>query len=129
MGSSLGGFWATWLVEHYGCPAILINPAVRPHKRFDELVGQELANYHTGEKVTLSPQDLKDLSTFHCDALKNTGLYWVLIQKGDETLDYRDAVAYYRGCRQTVESGGDHSFQGFQHWLPEITEFLENPFY
>jgi uncharacterized protein len=31
-GSSLGGFYATFLAERYGAKAVLINPAIRPAK-------------------------------------------------------------------------------------------------
>jgi predicted esterase YcpF (UPF0227 family) len=50
--------------------------------------------------------------------------YWLLLQRGDEVLDYREAVAFYAGCRQTVEAGGDHQFQGFERHLPGVAAFL-----
>lgn len=125
VGSSLGGFWATYLTERYGLPSVLINPAVSPQRRFAELVGQPLKNYHTGQPFTLRQQDLVELEACDVARLSNTDLYWLLVQTGDETLDYRDAVAKYQGCRQTVEAGGSHTFEGYENWLPDMVAFFE----
>ena len=32
IGSSLGGFYASWLAEQHGLKAVLVNPVVNPHK-------------------------------------------------------------------------------------------------
>ena len=48
----------------------------------------------------------------------------MLLQTGDEVLDYRLAESRYSGCRMTIEQGGDHSFQHFERPLPAIIEFL-----
>ena len=49
---------------------------------------------------------------------------WVLLlEEGDEVLDYRQAQAFYAGCRQTVLAGGDHSFTKFPEFVPQILEF------
>lgn len=125
VGSSLGGFWATYLAERYGFKAVLINPAVSPHKRFQALEGQSLTHYHTNEIVQLGADDLVVMAACDTPQLTNTDLYWLLVQTGDETLDYRDAVAKYHGCRQTVEAGGNHSFVGYELWLAEIADFFE----
>lgn len=125
IGSSLGGFWATYLTERYGFPSVLVNPAVSPQRRFVELVGQPLKNYHTAESYTLGTEDLVELEACDSLVLRNTDLYWLMVQTGDETLDCRDAIARYAGCRQTVEQGGNHTFDGYENWLPEIMEFFE----
>ena len=49
----------------------------------------------------------------------------VLLQTGDETLDYREAADYYAASICHVEQGGDHSFCHFEKWLPAIARFLE----
>lgn len=125
LGSSLGGFWATYLAEQRGLPAVLVNPAVSPQRRFQELVGQTLKNYHTAETCLLTVDDLAELEACDTEQLHNPDLYWLMVQKGDETLDYRDAVEKYKGCRQTVEAGGGHAFEGYEGWLPDIAGFFE----
>lgn len=127
IGSSLGGFWASYLTERYGFRSVLVNPAVHPQRRFATLVGQKLANYHTHEPCILRQQDIDHLEACDAPTINNLDLYWLMVQTGDETLDYRDAVSRFQGCRQTIEVGGDHGFTGYASWLPELIEFFEAP--
>ncbi len=46
--------------------------------------------------------------------------YWLLVETGDEVLDYRLAVAKYNDARKTVLEGGDHSFTRWADYLDEI---------
>ena len=46
IGSSLGGFYATFLSEEYDLPAVLINPAVRPFDSRESLLGEH-RNYYS----------------------------------------------------------------------------------
>ncbi|MFT5084629.1 MAG: putative esterase YcpF (UPF0227 family) [Lentisphaeria bacterium] len=126
IGSSLGGFWATYLIEMGRVNrAVLINPAVLPHTRFNEYIGARLKNYYSDEITLLSEEDLALLQSLDCAAIKCPEKYWLMAQTGDETLDYRMAVEKYKDCKQLVESGGSHTFDGYQNWLPEIAKFLE----
>lgn len=124
LGSSLGGYYATYLAEKFNLPAVLINPAVAPYRLIRAYLDQDLQNYHTDERYRLSSHHIELLRAFETDRLQYPDNYWLMVQTGDETLDYRQAVEKYRGCRQLVEEGGDHSFQNFRRWLPEIFQFF-----
>lgn len=126
IGSSLGGFWSTWAIEQgLAHKAVLVNPAVKPHLRFQALVGETLRHYYSEESYTLSERDLQELKRCYPESLKNPERYWVLLQTADEVLDYRQAEKYYTGCRQHIEQGGDHSFVDFDKHLPAIMQFFE----
>jgi predicted esterase YcpF (UPF0227 family) len=126
MGSSLGGFWATWLAERYHLQAVLINPAVDIDKLIPSYLNVELKNYHHADTYRLDEKDFNDFLAFQMDKLANLENYWLLAQTGDETLDYRLAQERYKGCYQTIEQGGDHSFQNFENFIPPIIKFFEN---
>lgn len=125
MGSSLGGFWATWLVEKYNLPAVLINPAVSPQKFMPKYLDIDLKSYHTDDSYRLQQHHIDEIIAADVSVTQYNN-YWLLAQTGDETLDYRDAVKKYAHCKQTIEEGGDHSFQGFENYLPEIINWFEN---
>lgn len=123
MGSSLGGFWATWLVEKYDLRAVLINPAVKPWQFMPDYLEVDLKSYHTDDSYRLNAGHIEEIKA--CDLpIHRHANYWLLVQAGDETLDYRQAVEKYQGCRQTLEEGGDHSFQGFERYFEEAITFL-----
>ncbi len=125
VGSSLGGFWATHLLEHQMIKrAVLVNPGVMPQGRFHEFIGKPLKNYYTEDVYELSRQDLDDLAAFDVNPITQHQYYWLMVQKGDQTLDYRLALEKYRGCRQLVEEGGSHTFEGYENWLPDILAFF-----
>ena len=125
MGSSLGGFWATWLAEKYNLRALLINPAVRPQEFMPKYVGMELKSYHTEDVYLLQPHHVEEIKSVDVYP-RRLDNYWLLVQTGDETLDYRRAVEKYVGCKQTIEEGGDHSFQGFERYLESGFDFLRS---
>lgn len=124
IGSSLGGYYATWLAEKYDLPAVLVNPAVRPYKLISDYLDQDLKNYHTEDTYRLDARHIEQLRALEVERLQCPANFWLMVQTGDETLDYRKAVEKYRDCRQLVEEGGDHSFQNFDRWLPDIFAFF-----
>jgi len=126
VGSSLGGYYATFLAERHGLPALLINPAVRPHLRFDGYLGPQ-KNYYSDETWELTTDHVAALAELEVPAPRDPDRYQIWLQTGDETLDYRDAQAYYRGCALRIQAGGDHGFQGFAERLPMLFAFADIP--
>jgi len=124
IGSSMGGYYATWLAEKYDLRAVLVNPAVRPYEFMLEYLGEN-ANYHTGECYLLEPKHVDIAKSLEVASLKTPKNYWVLLQTGDEVLDYRQAETRYADCDPVIEEGGDHSFQRFERHLPAIIDFLQ----
>ncbi|GAB3259809.1 YqiA/YcfP family alpha/beta fold hydrolase [Chitinimonas naiadis] len=125
IGSSLGGFYATWAAERYGCQAALINPAVRPYRLLDGLQGTQ-RNLYTGEEYELQHHHMEELIALE-PATLSPERYWLLLETADETLDYRHALQYYQGARQTVFEGGDHSFQHWSDMLPQVMRWAGLP--
>ena len=122
VGSSLGGFYATWLAERYAARAVLINPAVRPYDDLRAYVGPQ-TNLTTGETFVVTEAYFDELRALAVTRLAHPRRYWLLVQAGDDVLDYREAVAFYAGAHQLVEGGGDHAFAGFEQQIPAILRF------
>lgn len=122
VGSSLGGFYATHLAERLGARAVLINPAVRPWKDLEPWLGTQ-TNLYTGESFEVTREHFDELRALAVSRLTQPDRYFLLVQAGDEVLDYREAVAFYAGARQFVQGGGDHAFQDFDAQIPAILRF------
>ena len=121
VGSSLGGFYATWLAEKFALRAVLVNPAVRPYELLAGCVGRQ-KNFHTGEEYDFTAQHIAELRALEVDSI-TPERYLVLVATGDEVLDYRHAVEKYRGARQLVIEGGDHGCSDFAAYLGAVLEF------
>ena len=120
IGSSLGGHYANFLAEKYDLNAVLINPAAVDRLDLAKFVGNH-TNFHTGEPFTFTESHAAQLQA---QVIRPTPhRYWLLLESGDEVLDYRQAQDFYAGCRQTVLEGGDHGFANFAQFVPQIIEF------
>lgn len=121
VGSSLGGYYATYLAERFDLRAVLINPAVVAPVSLDELIGTQ-TNLYTGESFDFTAEHIGQLRALEVERV-TPERYLLMVESGDELLDYRQALARYAGCRQVVLEGGDHSFTRFPEMLPQLLEF------
>ncbi len=122
IGSSLGGFYASYLAEKFKIKAILVNPAVTAPSLLMSHIGPQY-NPYTGEHYELTPVHMDELATL---VIKHPTpeLYWLMIQEGDEVLDYRAALAAFpHTLRLTQEVGGNHRYAGFERFTQEILSF------
>ena len=122
VGSSLGGFYATWLAERFGCRAALINPAVDPLKDLDKHVGIT-TEWHTGEPFEFKREYIDELAALKVGQITRPERYFLLAATGDEVLDYRDMVAHYAGAHQHVIQGSDHAVSEFEQYVDEVLAF------
>jgi predicted esterase YcpF (UPF0227 family) len=124
VGSSLGGYYSTWLAEKFDLKAVLVNPAVVAHLSLQKYIGPQQWLY-TGERFDFTLEHVDELRAIAIPALAKPERFWLLVEEGDETLDYRNAVTRYAGARQTVLPGGDHSFTRWNDYLDSIIDFSE----
>ncbi len=123
IGSSLGGYYATWLAERFRLKAALVNPAVSPCDHLHaEFLGPQ-RNYYSGEDYEFTTAHVESLRQFDVKVIAEPQRYLLLVQTGDEVLDYRLAVKRYAGCEQIVQQGGNHSFENFADMLPRLMQF------
>jgi uncharacterized protein len=123
IGSSLGGFYATAAAERYGARAVLINPTVAPDEDLEDQLGPQV-NLYTGAAFEVTDAHFAELRAIRIRRITRPDRYFLLVQTGDEVLDYRRGVAFYAGAWQFVQGGGNHAFDGFEAQLPAILRFL-----
>jgi predicted esterase YcpF (UPF0227 family) len=122
VGSSLGGFYATWLAERYHVRAVVINPAIRPYELLDAYLGPQ-RNLYTGEPWELTREHFAELRRYRVARITRPERYFLLMRSGDELIDWREAVAHYAGAWQFVAAGGTHGWEDIEAELPSILRF------
>lgn len=122
IGSSLGGYYATWLAEQLGCRAVLLNPAIVPLLDLEQHVGVTTA-FHSDEPFEFRRDYIDELRAYAVPAITQPERYFLLAATGDEVLDYRDMVAHYAGARQTIIDGSDHGISEFADYLAPVLQF------
>lgn len=128
VGSSLGGFYATWVAEQTGCKAVLLNPAVYPARDLEPHVGEHTQWHSPQERFFFRPEYVQELRDLRVDPLSHLERYFALIAKGDEVLDWREMSARYAGAAITLIEGSDHALSDFDEHVPAILAFLNLAF-
>ena len=123
VGSSLGGFYANYLAEKYGCKAVVLNPAVRAARELAPHVGMMTA-YDSDEPFDFRPEYIDELTSLQVEKISNPSRYFLIAAKGDELLDWQEMVSFYPGAKHLVLEGGDHGIADYADHLPQVLKFI-----
>ena len=124
IGSSLGGFYAVVLAEKLGRRAVLLNPSITPFETLRQYLGEQ-SNIYTGEKFEFNSTHIAQLEAMFVPRITRPSRYLLIVETGDEVLDYSAAVEYYQGAAQLVIPGGDHELKSFPQHIESVLQFAE----
>lgn len=124
MGSSLGGYYASWVAQLARCKSVMINPAVNPARDLEKYIGEQ-SNWHDPDDTFFfRPEYIEELRQLDTSAMTPAAPEMVLIAQGDEVLDWNEMSERYPHALQLVQEGGDHALSNFAEYLDRIDEFL-----
>ncbi|MFB2539302.1 MULTISPECIES: YqiA/YcfP family alpha/beta fold hydrolase [unclassified Acinetobacter] len=151
VGSSLGGFYATYLHHQFDLNTVLLNPSLYPHQSLQRFFDGNMDDFNqlndntviyiTKDNWSITKYDILwfmhnqpkynkkhlNISDNPIDLLEIHNLK-IYLKQGDEVLDYRKALSYFEAQQViekniVVEAGGDHVMSDFSQKLTEIVSF------
>ncbi len=125
MGSSLGGFYATWLAERWGCKAVLLNPAVHPARDLAAHLGEQTLWHDPDLHFVFESKFVDELRALEVDHISRPERYRAVIAKGDEVLDWQEMTGHYPSAAIKLLPGGDHALSDYDQHLNELLDFLD----
>ncbi len=139
IGSSLGGFYASWAAAHFNCAACLLNPAVHPARDLASYIGVHPSWHDPDILVEIKPEYVEELKALYVSrALKLLPEHEVtaahikqdasnllsMIATGDEVLDWREMSARYPTDQQYIIQGSDHGITDFADHVHVLKSFI-----
>ena len=126
VGSSLGGFYATWVAAHTGCRAVLLNPAVNPARDLQKYIGEQTSWHDPQDRFFFRPEFITELQALECPGQPVPAQVLAIIAKGDEVLDWCEMQQRYPGARIRLLEGGDHALSDFDTaHIDTVFDFLQ----
>ncbi len=125
IGSSLGGFYATWLAERLSCKAVLLNPAVRPARDLAPHVGEQTLWHAPDTHFVLEPHYIDELRAMELRRISQPERYFAVIAKGDEVLDWREMHAHFSDATIKLLAVSDHALSDYDQHIDEVLGFLQ----
>ncbi|CAN5721997.1 alpha/beta fold hydrolase [soil metagenome] len=126
IGSSLGGFYATYVAGMACCRVVLLNPAVHPARDLSRYIGEQTSWHDPSEHFYFKPGYIDELRSLEVGTLTRPALALAIVAKGDEVLDWREMSARYPGSRVKLVEGGDHALSDFaEAHLDEVMRFVD----
>ena len=122
IGSSLGGYYATWLAERLGCRAVLLNPAIRPQDDLANHLGEQPV-FFSDASIDFRREYLGELDSIDTPTITRPERYLLIAAMGDTVIDYRAMMRKYSGARQIIIEGSDHELSDFADHLEGVLAF------
>ena len=122
IGSSLGGYYATWLAERLGCRAVVLNPAIAPARDLEAHLGRQPV-YFSDDEIEFRPEHLRELQEIDTPVISRPERYFLVAATGDALIDYRTMTGKYAGARQRVITGSNHELSDFDLYMDEVLDF------
>jgi len=128
VGTSLGGFYSWYLSAMLQVPAVMINPALRPHETTARWVGRN-TNYVTGQLFEWKHDfldDLRGMADF-AESTYDPRLITVAVALDDELLDSMETIRFFgSSTRVHAFDEGGHRFSNLHGALPYIRQAYED---
>ncbi len=125
IGSSLGGYYASWVAQQAACKSVLLNPAVQPARDLARHIGEQTAWHDPKAHFFFQPAFIDELQALDTSHLPPAAPELLIAAQGDELLDWREMVARYPEAQQRVLQGGDHALSSFPEHLDEVLRFCD----
>lgn len=125
IGSSLGGYYATWVAHHKHCKLVVLNPSVYPDRTLERYIGAQTSWHNPDEAFFFKPEYIQELRDMALHRQAAQGEQLGIFAKGDEVLDWREMVARYPQARQIILEGGDHAISEFDSQMSHVLDFLD----
>ncbi len=122
IGASLGGYYSLYLNDKYDLKAVLINPAVNAPETLQRALGRGV-NYFDNSAYEWNASHLEMLENYEIEE-PNVENLLLMLQKGDDVLDYEEALECLEGAKTILEEGGTHGFEGIERHFEKIMKFL-----
>lgn len=127
VGSSLGGFYASWVARHTGCRSVMLNPAVFPARDLQNYIGTQTQWHAPSERFYFQAAFIDELRLLASEGSMPSGPELVVMAQGDEVLDWRDMRDRYPAAKHIIIPGGDHALGNFSDHLGAVMAFLGLP--
>ena len=140
IGSSLGGFYATWLGALMRCRTVLLNPAVHPARDLLAYIGTQTSWHDPNELVTFKPHFIEELKALYvglgrnalgdvsaseyAKPLQDTHRLLNMVATGDEVLSWQEMVGRYPFAQLHLIEGSDHGLTDFEQHFPVVKTYL-----
>lgn len=125
IGSSLGGFYASWVAQQARCASVLLNPATHPARDLAHYIGEQTAWHNPEERFFFDPSYINELRALDVRPQPAAAPELLIAAQDDEVLDWREMCARYPQARQIVRAHGGHALVDFAELLPAVLDFCD----